>query len=80
MPGISAGLSAIAIAIYPARIGNIMPNAVLPTVWKNNASGVPDPKSAAPALALSTRKDRAIRMPPPITNGSIWDTPFIRLL
>ena len=28
IPGISAGLSAIAIAIYPARIGNIMPNAV----------------------------------------------------
>ena len=62
-----------------ARIGNIIPNAVLPTLLKNARNGVPLP-AWFPAFAPSTRKDNAIKIPPPMTNGSMWDTPFIRLL
>ena len=80
IPGMSAGLSPIAMAMYPARIGNIIPNAVFPTLLKNAANGVPLPKLEVPAFAPSTRKDNAIKIPPPMTNGSMWDTPFIRLL
>ena len=29
---------------------------------------------------VSSKNARAIRMPPPITKGSMWDTPFIRCL
>ena len=32
----------------------------------------------APPMYCSTRKEMAIKIPPPITNGSMWDTPLIR--
>ena len=68
------------IAIKPARIGSIKPNAALPVALKKCASGVEEPKEDVPAAEPSSRKDRAIRIPPPTTNGSMWDTPFIRFL
>ena len=80
IPGISAGLSPIAIAIYPASTGNIIPKDVFPTVFRKCANGVPLPKVSVSAFPASTRKESAIRIPPPMTNGSIWDTPFIKLL
>ena len=84
-PSASAGLSPIAMAINPARIGSIKPNAVSPMFLNNAAAGVMVPKfalwSAGSALKStlnpSIRNAIAIRIPPPTTNGSIWDTPFI---
>ena len=70
-PVTSAGLSPILIAMYPARIGNIKPNAVSPIVFRKAANGVFEPNVLAPRLASSNRNARAINIPPPITNGSI---------
>ena len=58
--------------IKPDRIGSIKPKEAPPTSLKNLANGVFEPK--LPGLAgskVSKRKARAIRIPPPITNGSI---------
>ena len=43
-PTARPGRSAIDMAIKPARIGSIYPNAALPTVLKNAATGVFMPK------------------------------------
>ena len=80
IPGIKAGRSAMLIAMYPARIGNIIPNAVSPTVFKNLENVFPVPKISVPAFAPSNRNAKAIKIPPPITNGNIWETPFIKFL
>ena len=84
-PSASPGLSAIASAMKPARTGSISPKATPPIPLKNAAAGVIVPKfcrSAADKRLMSThcpsiRKAIAIRIPPPTTNGSICDTPFI---
>jgi len=76
-----AGLSPILIAINPARTGNINPNAVPPIFFKTAANGVPVPKPLGLAgLNVSNKNAKAINIPPPITNGNICDTPFIRCL
>ena len=54
IPGIRAGLSPTAMAMKPARMGNIMLKEVLPARFRKWASGVPFPKSAVPAFAPST--------------------------
>ena len=84
-PSASAGLSPIAIAIYPASTGSINPNAAPPIFLNKAATGVIVPKlalSASERLFISTlipsiRNAMAIRIPPPTTNGSICETPFI---
>ena len=85
-PTASAGLSPILIAINPASTGSISPNAIPPICLNAAATGVIVPKFAlisAESELISTfipsiRNAIAIRIPPPTTNGSIWDTPFIR--
>ena len=67
-------------AIYPAKIGIIILNAKPPISFKKAATGVPEPKVAVPALFMSKRKAKAIKIPPPITKGSICETPFIKCL
>jgi hypothetical protein len=72
-------------AINPARTGSIKPNATSPICLNIAAAGVIDPKlerSATSRAFISTirpsiKKAMAIRIPPPTTNGSIWETPFI---
>ena len=57
-------------------------NAYPPTVLKKAAAAVYVPKEesfGAPAI-VSIRNASAIMIPPPITNGSIYETPFIRCL
>ena len=84
-PTASAGLSPIAIAINPASTGSMNPNAIPPIFLSIAAIGVIVPKfarSAGASAFISTqspsiRNASAIRIPPPTTNGSIWDTPFI---
>lgn len=71
IPGMRAGRSPILIAMYPAKIGIIMLKAKPPTFFKNAASGVPVPKFAVPALPISKRNAKAMRIPPPMTKGSI---------
>ena len=79
-PTARAGLSPMLIAMYPARTGNINPNAVSPTLFKNAANGVLLPKFEGFILASSNKNANAINIPPPITNGNICDTPFIKCL
>ena len=82
--GFSEG-TPIAIAINPASTGSINPKATPPRFLNHAAAGVIVPKfirSDTSKAFISTqnpsiRKAIAIRMPPPTTNGSIWDTPFI---
>ena len=62
------------------KIGIIMLNAKPPIFLKKAASGVPLPNLAVPANSISNMKASAIRIPPPITNGSMCETPFIRCL
>ena len=84
-PSSSAGRSPIAIPIKPASTGSINPNAVPPIPLSSAATGVIVPKSplwSAGSAARSTfrpsiKNARAIRIPPPTTNGSICETPFI---
>ena len=84
-PSASAGLSPIAIAIKPASTGNIKLNASPPILLNIAATGVIVPKferSLTDSDEMSTdnpsiRNAIAIRIPPPTTNGSICDTPFI---
>ena len=72
-PGINPGLSAILIAINPARTGIKKWKAPAPTPFNNlNNSFCP--------INLSTINEIASKIPPPITNGSILETPFIILL
>ena len=74
------------IAIKPERTGSIKPNAISPMFFSAAATGVIVPKPALASseseltstLRPSMRNARAIRIPPPMTNGSMWDTPFIR--
>ena len=81
-PTARPGLSAIDSAIYPARTGTISPIARPPTYLRKAESGVQVPKFPPPdvpyPMIVSTRNASAIKIPPPITNGSICDTPFIR--
>ena len=63
-----------------ARMGTMKLKARLPVLLKKAARGVEEPKAAVPAAPPSSRKDRAMTMPPPMTKGSMWDTPFIRCL
>ena len=78
-PATSPGLSAILIAINPARIGSINPNATPPIVLNVAAIGVIVPKFALSAALKafksihnpSIKNAIAIRIPPPTTNGSI---------
>ena len=87
-PTASPGLSAILIAINPARIGSMKPNATPPMDLNIAAIGVIVPKfdlwsngsEFKSTEKPSIRNAIAIRIPPPTTNGSIWDTPFIRCL
>ena len=71
-------------AINPASTGTITPIARPPAYLKNAESGVMEPKLAPPVApypqSVSIRNARAVRIPPPITNGSMCDTPFIRCL
>ena len=75
-------------AIKPARIGSINPNAVPPIPLNSAAACVIVPKFALwsagselrSTLNPSIRNAIAIRIPPPTTNGSICETPFIRCL
>ena len=67
----------------PARMGSIKPNAALPMVLKSAAAGEFMPKLAGSppgARMVSRRKAIAIKMPPPMTKGSMLETPFIRCL
>ena len=64
----------------PARIGSIMPKASPPMVLKKAAAGIEEPYAAVPRPGWSTRNAIAVRMPPPITKGSMWLTPFMRCL
>jgi hypothetical protein len=52
-------------------MGSINPKATPPTVLNQAATGVLVPKVSYPRLGSSSRKARAIRMPPPMTKGSI---------
>ena len=69
----------MAIAINPARIGSMKPNAVPPMFFRTAATGVMVPKFALwsagrelkSTLKPSIRNARAIRIPPPTTSGSI---------
>ena len=69
----------------PASTGNIKPKAAPPIVLNIAATGVIVPKlalSASDRLFISTlspsiRNAIAMRIPPPTTNGSICETPFI---
>ena len=87
-PTTSPGRSAIAIAIKPASTGSIKPNASPPMDLKNAAAGRIVPKLARSSVGsdarstpkLSIKNAMAIMIPPPTTNGSIWETPFIRCL
>ena len=87
-PTARPGRSAILIAIKPARIGSINPNAVPPIPLNIAAACVIVPKFALwsagselrSTLNPSIRNAIAIRIPPPTTNGSICETPFIRCL
>ena len=56
------------------------PKAMLPVFLRKAAKGVLFPNWAVPAALISARKARAMRMPPPMTKGSIWETPSIRCL
>ena len=62
IPGIKAGRSAIAMAMYPAKIGNIIPNAKPPIWFKKEDSGFAVPNCGVPALALSNKKESAISL------------------
>ena len=62
-------------------MGSMKLKATPPMVLKKAAMGVPMPKLAALlGSKSSSRKARAMRMPPPMTKGSMWETPFIRSL
>ena len=81
-PTARPGLSAILSAINPASTGSMNPNPTPPILLKNAAAAVNVPKEeslGAPAI-VSIRNARAIMTPPPTTNGSMYDTPFIRCL
>ena len=56
-----------------------------PPMYLNNAdSGVHDPNAPPPVepypQIVSIRKAIAVMIPPPMTNGNMWDTPLIRCL
>ena len=80
LPGIDGFEVCRRIRATNTKIGIIMLNARPPIFLKKAASGVPLPNLAVPANSISNRKASAIRIPPPITNGSICETPFIRCL
>ena len=69
-------------------MGSMKENAAFPIPLKVAARGVMVPKfaltsaetDAISTLIVSIRKAMAIRIPPPTTKGSIWDTPFIRCI
>ena len=80
-PTASPGLSAMLMAMKPASTGSMKPKEMPPMSMKVLAYQRFEPK--LPGLAgskVSRRKARAIRMPPPMTNGSMCETPFIRCL
>lgn len=73
------------LAMNPARTGSMKANAVPPMLLNRAATGVMVPKSALwsmgrefiSTLKPSIKNAMAIRIPPPTTKGSMWDTPFI---
>ena len=72
-PTAIAGLSPILSAMKPARTGSMNPKATLPALLKNAAAAVTEPMpwvGSTPAI-VSIRKERAIMIPPPMTNGSM---------
>ena len=82
IPTSKPGRSAIDIAIKPAKIGSIKPNATPPMFLNHADTGVPVPKpsSCGTPAKESIRNAMAIKIPPATTNGSMCDTPFIRCL
>jgi hypothetical protein len=50
-------------------------NAILPALFKKMKAG-----DLAPPMYCSTIKETAIKIPPPITNGNMWEIPFINCL
>ena len=56
----------MASAMYPARTGTMKAKAMLPALFKKMNAG-----DFAPPMYCSTINEIAIRIPPPITNGSI---------
>ena len=80
LPGIDGFEVCRRIRATNTKIGIIMLNAKPPIFLKKAASGVPLPNLAVPANSISNINASAIRIPPPITNGSICETPFIRCL
>ena len=87
-PAAKPGRSAIDIEIKPAKTGNINPNDAPPIPINVAASGVILPKlprSSGGKLFKSTdapsiKNEIAIKIPPPITNGNMCETPFIKCL
>ena len=84
-PTARAGLSPMLMAINPARIGSMKPKAIPPIPFQGRGCRVMVPKADLASsdrelismLRPSMRKARAMRIPPPTTKGSIWETPFI---
>ena len=78
--GANPGLSAILDPMNPARTGIIRKKAFPPPISFNNLAIGLKVGSFISAEWIPNINDIAINIPPPTTNGNIFETPFIKCL